>query len=99
MDNVTNPISASTGGNLISQQAINSNRLRDQKNSQTKPSDSTSDVIGDTLETSDREADGRQPYSIETGTAESTVVSNNKKAVGLERPDNLGPGNSLDLLG
>lgn len=96
MNNLTNPIAASTAGNLLSQQAINSNRLRDQKNSQTKTSDSTSDVIGDTLETSDREADGRQAYVIEMGADEATDDSTNKKTV---RPDLTGPGNSLDVLG
>ena len=96
MDNLTNPISASTAGNLLSQQAINSNRLRDHKNSQTSASDSTSDVIGDTLETSEREADGRQPFVIEAADYDVVNDTSSKKTA---RQDSTGPGNSLDVLG
>lgn len=99
MDNVTNPIAASTAGNLISQQAINSKRLRN-KNSQIKTSDSTSDVIGDTLETSDREADGRQAYVIDAGADDSADIASNKKVARFtNHPDKAGTGNSLDVTG
>lgn len=67
------PINASAAGTPLSQQAIASNQqtLRGAVNSNTKQDTS----ISDTLETTDREADGREPTSSQTGRNKETQAN------------------------
>ena len=87
MNPITNPIVASSAGNLVSQQSVTSKRTDSNKDA--KRSDSTSGSIGDTLETSDREADGRLAYQL-SSEQQST-----------KSPDRDSPvsGDNLDLHG
>lgn len=87
MPPITDPISASSAGNLVSQQSVTSKQTNSNKNSLS--SDSTSSSIGDTLETSDREADGRQTYQATNQPAQEEPKEN-------ESPLS---GNQLDLHG
>ena len=63
MDNSTQPVAGSSTNFLVSQQGISHQRRLLDSSNHNLQSDST--VIDDTLETSDRESDGRRPINVE----------------------------------
>ncbi len=84
MENSTNPVSASVAGSLVSQRAISSNPALAKR---TVGNHVDGSIIRDTLETTDRDADGRQP--LRHGDSESRQSNE----------PSLSKGDNLDLSG